>query len=71
MQFRGRPFPKDIILIAVRWSLTYPLSYRQVEELLAERGVRVDHTTIHRWVVRYSPELHGQLMRRHRQVASC
>ena len=46
----------------------YPLSYRQVEELLLERGVSVDHTTIHRWVIRYAQELHGEFMRRHRKV---
>ena len=43
--------------MAVRWYLAYSLSYRQVEELLAERGIYVDHTTIHRWVVEYSPKL--------------
>lgn len=47
MQFKGRQFPKDVILTAVRWYLTYPLSYRQVKELLSERGIQVDHTTIH------------------------
>jgi transposase-like protein len=46
-----------IIIMAVRWYLAYSLSYRQVEELLAERGIFVDHTTIHRWVVEYSPML--------------
>ena len=68
MQTRGRQFPKEVILTAIRWYLTYPLSYRQVEELLAERGVRVDHATIYRWTIRYAPTLHGQLMRRHRRV---
>jgi IS6 family transposase len=55
--FKGRHFQADIILCAVRWYLRYALSYRDVEELLRERGVWVDHTTIFRWVQRYAPEL--------------
>nr|BFD33577.1 hypothetical protein GTC16762_31960 [Pigmentibacter ruber] len=46
-----------IIIMAIRWYVSYSLSYRQVEELLAERGIFVDHTTIHRWSVEYSPKL--------------
>jgi transposase-like protein len=52
-----RHFQADIILCAVRWYLRYALSYRDVEELLRERGVTVDHTTIFCWVQRYAPEL--------------
>jgi transposase-like protein len=55
--FKWRHFQADIILCAVRWYLRYALSYRDVEELLRERGVRVDHTTVYRWVQRYAPEL--------------
>jgi transposase, IS6 family len=55
--FKWRHFQADIILCAVRWYLRYALSYRDVEELLRERGVRVDHTTVFRWVQRYAPEL--------------
>jgi IS6 family transposase len=55
--FKWRHFQADIILCAVRWYLRYALSYRDVEELLWERGVRVDHTTVFRWVQRYAPEL--------------
>ena len=43
-------FPPDVILLAVRWYLRYGLSYRDVEELLAERGIEADHVTIYRWV---------------------
>ena len=46
--FKGAHFPKDVILMAIRWYLAYPLSYRHVEELLLERGVKVDHVTINR-----------------------
>ena len=53
--FVGYRFPPDVILLAVRWYLRYGLSYRDVEELLAERGVEVDHVTIYRWVQRFTP----------------
>ncbi|SRR5579871_491749 len=62
--FRGRHFPDDIIILAVRWYLRYSLSYRDLEELLAERGVAVDHKTLWRWIDRYAPEL-DQRLRRH------
>jgi transposase-like protein len=55
--FDGFCFPSDVIVLAVRWYLRFLLSYRDVEELLAERGVEVDHTTIYRWVVRFTPLL--------------
>ena len=55
--FKWRHFEADIILCAVRWYLRYALSYRDVEELLRERGISVDHTTVFRWVQRYAPEL--------------
>jgi IS6 family transposase len=55
--FSGFRFPPDIIVIAVRWYLRFGLSYRDVEELLAERGVEVDHVTIYRWVQRFTPLL--------------
>ena len=55
--FAGYRFPPDVIVLAVRWYLRYGLSYRDVEELLAERGVEVDHVTIFRWVQRFTPEL--------------
>jgi transposase-like protein len=53
--FAGFRFPPDVILLAVRWYLRYGLSYRDIEELLAERGVDVDHVTIYRWVQRFTP----------------
>ena len=55
--FKGAHVPREIILTCVRWDVAYPLSYRQVEELRQERGVSVDHTTVNRWVVKYSPSL--------------
>ena len=55
ISFAGYRFPPDLILLAVRWYLRYGLSYRDVQELLAERGVDVDHVTIYRWVQRFTP----------------
>ena len=46
----GYRFPREVIAVAVRWYLRYGLSYRDVEELLAERGIDVDHVTVYRWV---------------------
>jgi hypothetical protein len=55
--FTGFRFPPDVIVLAVRWYLRFGLSYRDVEELLVERGVEVDHVTIYRWVQRFAPLL--------------
>ena len=55
--FAGFRFPPDAIIVAVRWYLRFGLSYRDVEELLSERGIEVDHVTIHRWVLRFTPLL--------------
>src|SRR2546422_4844684 len=54
--FAGYRFPPEVITLAVRWYLRFGLSYRDVEELLAERGIRVDHVTVYRWVQRFAPE---------------
>src|SRR2546422_9383556 len=54
--FAGYRFPPEVITLAVRWYLRFGLSFRDVEELLAERGVEVDHVTVYRWVHRFAPE---------------
>ena len=66
--FKGAHFPKDSSLMGVRWYVAYPLSSRQVEELMEERGVPVDHATIQRWVMQYSPLLEEAFHRRKRLV---
>lgn len=66
--FKGRHFDRSVILLCVRWYLAYSLSLRKLEEMMAERGIAVDHATIHRWVVRYSPELLERFNRRKRAV---
>ena len=55
--FKWRHYEADIILLCVRWYLRYSLSYRDLEEMMRERGLHVDHTTIYRWVQHYAPEL--------------
>src|ERR1700745_3445628 len=62
--FKWRQTAPELLLFAVRWYLRYSLSLRDVEELLAERGLKADHTTVWRWVQRYGPELE-QRLRRH------
>ena len=52
--FAGFRFPPEVITLAVRWYLRYGLSYRDVEELLAERGIEVDHVSVYRWVQRFT-----------------
>jgi IS6 family transposase len=55
--FAGFCFPPEVIVLAVRWYLRFGVSYRDVEELLAERGIEVDHVTVYRWVRRFAPLL--------------
>jgi transposase, IS6 family len=59
--FKWRQFEPEVILLAVGWYLRFSLSYRDVEELLAERGIAVDHVTLWRWVQRYAPEIERRL----------
>src|SRR5579862_8395290 len=66
-RFRGRRFPEEIIVLCVRWYLRYCLSYRDREEMMAERGVEVDHSTIARWVLHFSPLLNDLIRREMRR----
>jgi putative transposase len=54
---KGMRFPVDVILVCIRWYAAYPLSYRQLEEIMQERGVVVDHSSINRWAIRFLPLL--------------
>src|ERR1051326_6524561 len=67
--FKWRHFEAEIILLCVRWYLRYSLSYRDLEEMMLERGLQVDHTTIYRWVQQYAPELERRC-RPHLQVTN-
>jgi hypothetical protein len=64
VSFKGAHFPQDIILMGVRWYVACPLSTRHVEERMRERRVHVDHSTINRWVIKYSPQLEEAFHRR-------
>src|SRR5690606_2225737 len=68
--FKGRHFDRSVILLCVRWYLAYSLSLRDLKEMMAERGISVDHTTIHRWTAHYAPLLLEQFNRRKRPVTS-
>jgi putative transposase len=68
VSFKGAHFPQEVILMGVRWYVAYPLSTRHVEELMEERGVAVDHSTINRWVIKYSPLLEEAFHCRKRHV---
>ena len=68
MEFKWSHFAKEIILWGVRWYIAYPISYRQLEEMMNERGVTVDHSTLNRWVIKYAPEIEKQLCLRQRPV---
>jgi transposase, IS6 family len=59
--FKWRHYQSEIILLCVRWYLRYALSYRDLEEMMNERGLSLDHTTIYRWVQAYAPELEKRI----------
>ncbi|AIK95645.1 IS6 family transposase [Candidatus Odyssella acanthamoebae] len=60
-EFRYRHFLPEVILQCLRWYLRYPLSYRQLAEMISERGIKVDHTTIYRWIQHYAPEFEKRI----------
>ena len=62
IDFKGVHYPKNVILDAVFFYVRYAVSYRDLEEIMAERGVTVDHATLNRWAVCYSPQLGGSLV---------
>jgi putative transposase len=66
VNFKGAHFPQEIMLTGGRWYVAYPLRTRHIEELMHERGVHVDHSTINRWVIKYSPRLEEVFHRRKR-----
>ena len=68
ISFKGRHFQHDMILQSIRWYLAYALSYRDIEEMMAERGFSVDHSTINRWVLYYSPQLDAAFRRKKKRI---
>ena len=69
IEFKGVHYPKSVILHAVFFYLRYAVSYRDLEEILAERGVAVDHATLNRWVVKFAPLIAAQVQARKRPTA--
>src|SRR3954466_717216 len=69
--FRGRHFADEIIVLCVRWYLRYSLSYRDLTEIMCERNLSIDPSTIWRWVQRYAPELNEEIGRRRRPTTGC
>jgi transposase-like protein len=70
IEFKGSHFEREVILWGIRWYVAYPISYRQLEEMMEERGVEVDHSTLNRWVVKYVPLLDQQFRTRKCLVGS-
>jgi len=66
IDFKGSPFEQEIILWGVRWYVAYPISYRQLEEIIGERDVAVDRSTLNRWVIKYAPAF-GKVFRRYQR----
>ena len=68
ISFKGRHFQQEMVLQCVRWYVAYALSYRDLEEIMKERGFEVDHSTIHRWVIHYAPVLEKAFRKKKRQA---
>ena len=68
ISFKKRHFNKSVILMAVRWYVAYALSYRDIEEMMAERGIKVDHATVNRWVVEYAPLLEASFTKKYKMA---
>ena len=67
--FSGRHYPSDIIMQALRYYLAYKLSYREIEEMFAERNIHFDHSTLDRWVIKYTPQLEAVFRKKKRRVS--
>jgi len=66
LKMKGMRFPREIILLCIRWYAAYPLSYRNLEEMLQERGVYVDHSSVSRWAIKFLPMLE-KVFRKHKR----
>tara|TARA_B100001094_G_scaffold325113_1_gene378904 strand:+ start:332 stop:574 length:243 start_codon:yes stop_codon:yes gene_type:complete len=68
--FKGSHFPQEVILETIRYYHAYKLSYREIEEIQLERGIHVDHATINRWVIKYTPRLVSPIMQNYRNLST-
>ena len=69
IEFKGNHFPKSVILYAVFFYVRYGVPYRDLEEIMAERGVELDHATLNRWVLKYAPQIAANEQARKKQTA--
>jgi transposase-like protein len=69
LNFSGRHYPSDIIMLALRYYLAYKLSYRDIEEIFAERNIHFDHSTLNRWVIKYVPQLEAKFRAKKRVLS--
>ena len=67
INFKWRHYQKELVLLVVRWYLSYSLSYRDIEEIMLERNIKVDHSTINRWVIHYAPLLEAEFRNKHKR----
>lgn len=67
ISFKWKHFPKELILLLVRWYLAYSLSYRDIEEIMLERNIQIDHSTINRWVIHYAPLLESEFRKNYKR----
>ncbi len=67
ISFKWKHFQKELILLVVRWYLAYSLSYRNLEEMMLERNIKVDHSTINRWVIQYAPLLENEFRKNYKR----
>lgn len=68
LNFSGRHYPSDIIMQALRYYLAYKLSYREIEEMFAERNIHFDHSTLNRWVITYAPQLEAVFRNKQQKI---
>ena len=70
VDFKGHRYKKPIILLCICWYLRYPVSYRQLEEMMAERGIEADHSTLARWVLKFTPQLESEFRKKKKPLGN-
>ena len=69
LNLSGRHYPSDIIMYALRYYLAYKLSYREIDEIFAERNIHFDYSTLNRWVIKYTTQLQAVFRKKRRRVS--
>jgi transposase-like protein len=68
LSFKGCHFEKEVILLCTRWYLAYPLSYLNIKEMMEKRGIDVDHSTLKRWVLKFTPFIEKEFRKKKRPI---